>query len=110
MATKVGAHGSLTMSQGHGGNIFVAQASVPTHPDTSFANRVGVYEKKAPKVLPQFAVGAEHYNRLVRMIQKSEHPKLDIDLEVGFIQADSVSNIIGGMPGFDMKDEIVMIG
>jgi hypothetical protein len=110
MATKEGALGILTMSGGDGGNVFVQQATVPSHPDTPFTARVSVYEKKAPKVLPQFSVGAEHYNRLVRMIQKGEHPKLDIELEGTFNPADSVVNIIGEIPGSDMKDEIVMIG
>ncbi len=110
MATKEGALGILTMSFGDGGNIFVQQASVPVHPDTPFVNRVSVYENRAPKVIPQFSVGAEHYNRLVRMIQKGEHPKLEINLDVAFNKADSVPNIIAELPGTDLKDEIVMIG
>jgi len=110
MATKEGALGILTMSGGDGGNVYVQQASVPAHPDTPFTARVSAYEKGAPKIVPQFAVGAEHYNRLVRMIQKGEHPKLDIELDAAFNNADSVSNIIGEIPGSDLKDEIVMIG
>jgi Zn-dependent M28 family amino/carboxypeptidase len=110
MATKEGALGILTISGGDGGNIYVQQASVPAHPDTPFTARVSAYESKAPKIVPQFAVGAEHYNRLVRMIQKGEHPKLDIELDASFNNADSVANIIGEIPGSDLKDEIVMIG
>ncbi|HUL42981.1 MAG TPA: M28 family peptidase [Bacteroidota bacterium] len=104
------AAGILTISRGDGGNIFVQQASVPMHPDTPFVRRVSVYDQKAPKILPQFAVSAEHYNRLVRMIQRGEHPKLQVDLDVEFSKADSVSNIIAELPGSDLKDQIVMIG
>lgn len=110
MCMKEGALGMLTNSRGDGGTIFVQQASVPAHPDTPFTSRVSVYENKAPKVLPQFSVGAEHYNRLVRMIQKGEHPKLEIDLDVAFNKADSVYNVVAELPGTDLKDEVVMIG
>ncbi|MFI5253721.1 MAG: M20/M25/M40 family metallo-hydrolase [Bacteroidota bacterium] len=100
----------LNVSQGDGGTMFVQQASVPTHPDTSFANRVAVYSVKAPEVLPQIVVGVEHYNRLVRMIMDGETPKIEMKLEVKFTKPDSCHNIIGEIPGTDLKDEIVMIG
>ncbi len=105
-----GAAGILTASPGDGGNLYVQQANVPTHPDTPFTSRTSAYEPKAPKLVPQISVGAEHYNRLVRMIEKGEHPKLELNLEVAFNKADSVDNIIGEFPGTDLKDEIVMIG
>ena len=110
LCMKEGALGVLTMSFGDGGNVFVQQASVPVHPDTPFVNRVSSYENRAPKIIPQFSVGAEHYNRLVRMIQKGEHPKLEVELDVAFNKADSVNNIIAEIPGTDLKDEVVMIG
>jgi hypothetical protein len=110
MCMKEGAIGLLTISRGDGGNVFVQQASVPAHPDTPFVSRVSAYENKAPKILPQVAVGAEHYNRLIRMIQKGEHPKLEMSLDVAFNKADSVFNVIAEIPGSDLKDEIVMIG
>jgi hypothetical protein len=100
----------LTVSRGDGGNIFVQQATVPTHPDTPFVRRVNVYSPKAPKILPQLSVAAEHYNRLVRMIQKGERPKLELDLDVSFTKEDSSYNIVAELPGADLKDEIVMIG
>lgn len=105
-----GAAGLLTISRGDGGNIFVQQASVTTHPDTPFAGRINAYDPKAPKMLPQIVVGAEHYNRLVRMIQKGEHPRLELDLEVELTKVDSGYNIIAEIPGSDLKDEVVMIG
>jgi carboxypeptidase Q len=107
---KEGALGILSMSRGDGGNIFVQGANVPAHPDTPFVSRPQAYASKAPKILPQFSVGAEHYNRLVRMMQKGEHPRLEVDLDVAFNKADSVNNIIGEITGTDLKDEIVMIG
>ena len=102
--------GTPYSSRGDGGNIFVQGASVPVHPDTPFTSRMSAYENKAPKLVPQISVGAEHYNRLVRMIQKGEHPRLQMNLDVDFNKADSIANIIAEMPGSDLKDEIVMIG
>ncbi|MBI1807362.1 MAG: M20/M25/M40 family metallo-hydrolase [Ignavibacteria bacterium] len=110
LCQKEGATGILTISRGDGGNIFVQQASVPQHPDTPAVRRVNVYDPKAPKILPQVAVGAEHYNRLVRMLQKGEHPRLELNLDVNFFKEDSSYNIIAELPGTDLKDEVVMIG
>lgn len=110
LAQKEGAMALLTPGPGDGGTIFVQQASVPAHPDTPYTKRVQPYAADAPKILPQIAVSAEQYNRLVRMMKRGEHPKLDLDLDVTFTKPDSVYNIIGEIPGSDLKDEIVMLG
>ncbi len=110
LAEKEGAAGILTASRGDGGNIFVQGAGAAYHPDTPFSKRTGVYEAKAPKILPQISVGAEHYNRLVRMIGKGEKPKLEINLEVSFGDLDSLYNVIAEIPGTDLAGEVVMLG
>ncbi|HLF14963.1 MAG TPA: M20/M25/M40 family metallo-hydrolase [Bacteroidota bacterium] len=107
---KEGAAGILRISRGDGGNIFVGGASAAYHPDTPFTKRVGVHDPKAPKILPQVAVGAEHYNRLVRMIKKGEKPRLEMNLEVSFGKVDSLYNVIAEIPGTDLADEVVMLG
>jgi hypothetical protein len=110
MAQKEGALGILTNARGDGGNIFVQQITVPAHPDTPFTSRPSAYANTLPKIVPQVAVGVEHYNRLIRMITKGEAPKLEMNLEVNFMKADSEYNVIAEIPGTDLKDEIVMIG
>jgi carboxypeptidase Q len=110
LCQKEGVAGVLTASFGDGGNVFVDAATVPVHPDTPFTKRVSSHDLNPPKIPTQVAVGAEHFNRLVRMIQKGEHPKLEMELEVNFNRADSGYNIIAEIPGTDLKDEIVMIG
>jgi carboxypeptidase Q len=110
LVEKEGAAGILSVSRGDGGNIFVQQASAAYHPDTPWNKRVGVYDPKSPKILPQVAVGVEHYNRLVRMIQKGERPKLEMNLEVSFGKIDSLYNVIGEIPGTDLADQVVMMG
>ncbi len=110
LAQKEGAAAILTPSRGDGGNIFVQQASVPSHPDTPWSSRVGAYEPDAPTVTPQIAVAAEHYNRLVRMIGKGEKPRLEVDLQVKIGGVDSLYNVIAEIPGTDLADEVVMMG
>jgi len=110
MCFKEEAAAILTISQGDGGNVFVQGASYPQHPDSGWSSGARVYDVKAPKLIPQISVGAEHYNRLIRMIQKGEKPKLELEIDAEFNKADSGYNAIAEIPGTDLKDEIVMIG
>ncbi|MEO8168721.1 MAG: M20/M25/M40 family metallo-hydrolase, partial [bacterium] len=105
-----GALAILTASRGDGGNIFVQQAGVLVHPDTPRARRPQAWEVKSPKILPQIAVGAEHYNRLYRLLQRGEKVRMNMELETKFYKADSAYNVIGEIPGTDLADEVVMIG
>ncbi len=110
MARKEGALALLTASRGDGGVVFVQSANVYSHPDTPAARRVRIYQNNAPKGLPQIAIASEHYNRLHRMIEKGVKPKMELDFEVEFVDADSSYNVIAEIPGTDLKDEVVMVG
>lgn len=110
MCQEEGAAAILTESAGDDGNIFVQQASVPVDPDTPYVHWPNVWDESAPKIVPQISVGAEHYNRLVRMLEKGIAPKMEMDLQVEFTKAHSGNDIIGEIPGTDLKDEVVMIG
>jgi len=92
------------------GTFSVTGATVPYPAETPFAQRVAVYKEKAPKILPQIVVASEHYNQMVRQIQKGQSVKLDLTLEVEFTPTASGFNVIGEIPGTDLKDEVVMIG
>jgi carboxypeptidase Q len=101
--------------RGDGGTIFVQSASVPQPPRdpnaTGFNRGTPPYDKSAPKVTPQVVVSAEHYNRIVRMLQAGEPVKMTIDLSVAWQDADPMGyNTIAEIPGTDLKDEIVMLG
>jgi hypothetical protein len=97
-------------SQGDGGTLFVQGASVPQPADTPMDRRIGAYDPKAPKILTQVVVAAEHYNRMVRIIQKGTRVKMELNLEAEFSDDQPGMNIVGEIPGTDLKDEIVMIG
>ncbi len=103
-------------SEGDGGTIFVAQASVPTSPSrgTNASARSGSsspWATNAPPMPAQIALAVEDYNRLARMIQQGEKLKMNVDLQVKFHDADRMGyNTIAEIPGRDLKDEVVMIG
>ena len=92
------------------GTVAVSGATVPYPADVPFAQRVSSYSSKAPKVLPQVVVAAEHYNRMVRQIKNGMSVKLEMVLETEFTPEAPGYNVIGEIPGTDLKDEVVMIG
>ena len=114
----------LEPGRGDGGTVFVAQATLPRFADPNRDTRSPSdggnpfsrggprpWATDPPTVLPQLVLAAEHYNRLVRMVQKGAHPKLEIDIEARYHDGDVNSfNIIAEIPGSDLKDEIVMLG
>lgn len=92
------------------GTYVVAGATVPYPAETPFSKRKAVYKPDAPKILPQVVIGSEHYNQLIRQIKQGQNVKLELVLETEFTPAAPGFNVIGEIPGTDLKDEIVMIG
>ena len=102
-------------ANGDGGTLFVAQATVPTGPLPGAgggpgAQRASVYDKDAPKILPQITVAKEHYNRMLRMLRQGEALKIALDLAVEFQDDVDTFNTVAEIPGAELKDEIVMLG
>ncbi len=105
--------------RGDGGTLFVQSASIPgLMPNFGgqgqpTQRRAQVYDKDAPKIPPQLVMANEHYNRLVRMIEQGERPKMVVDLAVQFHDDDPMAyNTVAEIPGTDpkLKDEVVMLG
>lgn len=92
------------------GTLLVGAATIPYPPDVPQAKRLRAQSASAPKILPQVVVSDEHYNRLVRQIQSGVNVKLELALETEFTPAAQGFNVIGEIPGTDLKDEVVMIG
>jgi carboxypeptidase Q len=62
-------------------------------------------------VLPQIVVAAEHYSRLLRLIDKKIPVTLELDVRNQFHDADlNPVNVVAELPGSDKADELVMIG
>jgi len=98
-------------SQGDGGTIFVAQASIPGRGTNTTNSSRSVWAANAPAIPAQISLAAEDYNRLARMTQQGEKLKMAVDLQVQFHTNDLMAyNTMAEIPGSDLKDEIVMIG
>lgn len=98
---------------GDGGNIFVQQATVAMNVDTTSLEtlRAKPWDKSAPPVTPQLAVGVEQFNRMARMVEKGEPVKMNVQLATQFHSEDlNAYNTIAEIPGTDKKEEVVMIG
>ncbi|HKG48669.1 MAG TPA: M20/M25/M40 family metallo-hydrolase [Pyrinomonadaceae bacterium] len=106
----------LEPGRGDGGTMFVQSASVPAPPRDPNATGPAPrgtppYDKSAPKMTPQVVLAAEHYNRIVRMVQAGEPVKMNVDLAVAWQDTDLMGyNTIAEIPGTDLKDEVVMLG
>jgi len=64
---------------------------------------------------PQITLAVEHYNRMVRILQKGVPVKVELDLRVKYHDEGATPNgfnIVAEIPGTDpkLKDEIVLIG
>ena len=68
-------------------------------------------EGERPLGVPALAMTIEHYNRLVRMLDREIEPELEIDVAVRWFDEDGQAyNTIADMVGSDLADEIVMVG
>jgi len=119
LAYDEGAAVVLEPGRGDGGTVFVASATMPRIADGGRGSESGnpfsrgprPWAVDAPEILPQAVLAAEHYNRIVRMIQRGAHPKLEIDIASKFyVEDQNTFNIVAEIPGSDLKDEIVMLG
>jgi hypothetical protein len=122
-------------TQGDGGTVYVAQASLPrtdlasttqstTEPTTepaeqtpqqrraAAATRPHIWADDAPVTVPQATVAAEQYNRMVSQIKAGQHLKMSVDMRVKFTPTDpdGPADTIAEIPGSDLKDQIVMVG
>lgn len=78
---------------------------------TVFGQNSGTREMKDAVGLPAVALTAEHYNRIVRLLDHKIPVKLEFDIKTSLYE-DSLDslNIVGEIPGGKKKEEVVMIG
>jgi carboxypeptidase Q len=113
LCQKEGAIAVLEASPGsrlEDGTILVSAATIPYPASVPFDKRERAQSAKAPQILPQIVVADEHYNRMVRQIQKGLPVKLELAMETEFTPAAPGFNVIAEIEGTDLKDEVVMIG
>ncbi|HWX42088.1 MAG TPA: M20/M25/M40 family metallo-hydrolase [Blastocatellia bacterium] len=111
MCYSEGAAVVLEPGRGDGGTMFVQSVNIPAPVDTPFDQRPRPWAKEAPAVVPQVVVAVEHYNRIIRMIDKGTPVKLGVNISTRFYDQDPMSyNVVAEIPGTDLKDEVVMLG
>ncbi len=78
---------------------------------TVFVGGGGSRDPKDPPTLPQVSLAVEHYNRLVRMLQRKVPVTLEVDIQNTFHDETlDAFNIVGEIPGTDKAGELVMLG
>jgi len=88
---------TIEPGRGDGGTVFVAAG--------------GSRNAKDPPSAPQVVLAAEHYNQLVRILEKRIPVTLEVDIENTFYDADvNAFNVVAEIPGSDKADELVMLG
>ena len=100
------AEGVAVVLQSEGGGVgYVWGFSRPGSRDDGWS-RAGMLASP-----PMLAVTPEHYNRMYRILQRGIPVKVEVEVRNAI--GDSVeqaANLIGEIPGSDLKDEVVMIG
>jgi hypothetical protein len=111
MASVEGAAVILEPGRGDGGTIFVGGVYIPAPVDTPYDRRPRAYSTDLKGLPPQALVAAEHYNRIIRMIEKGVPVQMEVNINTRFYDQDQMSyNVIAEIPGTDLKDEVVMLG
>jgi len=61
--------------------------------------------------LPIVAVTPEHYNRMYRILKRGLAVKVEVEIRnrIGE-KSETAANVLGEIPGTDLKDEVVMLG
>ncbi|WP_263411017.1 M28 family peptidase [Terriglobus tenax] len=78
---------------------------------TIFGSYGGSQDPKDPVPPPMVAIAAEQYNRIVRLLQHGNTPKLTFDVQVEYQKEDTDAfNVIGEIPGTTKPEEVVMVG
>ncbi len=78
---------------------------------TIFGSYGGSQNPNDPVGPPMVAIAAEQYNRVARLLEHGEKPKLTFDIDVDYQKDDQMGfNVIGEIPGTTKADEVVMVG
>jgi carboxypeptidase Q len=64
------------------------------------------------RIIPQVTLSVEHYNRLLRLINRGQSPKLSFNIKSRYESPykGMDHNVIAEIPGTELKDQVVMFG
>jgi hypothetical protein len=84
------------------------------HPDggTIFPAGSGARDQNAGKGVPEITLAVEHYNRMMRVIDKGLPVKVELNVETKFYDENTPNgfNTIADIPGGDLASEVVLLG
>ena len=79
---------------------------------TVFVGRGGPRDTRAGNVVPSATIAVEHYNRMLRILDKGLPVRVELNIETRFHDETEPNgfNLIGEIPGTDLADETVILG
>lgn len=80
---------------------------------TVFVGRGGSWDSNAGNVVPSATIAVEHYNRMVRILERGVPVRVRIDVRTRFHPEEgrlNGFNVLGEIPGTSMRDQVVMLG
>ncbi|HEV3141135.1 MAG TPA: M20/M25/M40 family metallo-hydrolase, partial [Vicinamibacterales bacterium] len=84
------------------------------HPDggTIFPSGSGPRDENAGKNVPRVTLAVEHYNRMIRVLDKNLPVKVELNIDVAFHDETGMNgfNTIAELPGGDLASEVVLLG
>jgi hypothetical protein len=79
---------------------------------TIFPSGGGSRDENAGKGVPGITLAVEHYNRMMRVLEKNVPVKVELNIETRFHDEATMNgfNTIADLPGSDLASEVVLIG
>jgi carboxypeptidase Q len=81
---------------------------------TIFPGSGGSRDPKVPQQVPSATIAVEHYNRIVRVLDKGLPVTMEVNIETTFYPEAAATpngiNVIADIPGTDLADEVVILG
>jgi carboxypeptidase Q len=80
---------------------------------TIFPGSGGSRDPKAAVQVPSATIAVEHYNRMVRVLEKGLPVRVELNIQTTFFPEAATPNginIIADLPGSDLADEVVILG
>jgi carboxypeptidase Q len=81
---------------------------------TIFPGGGGSRDPKAPRQVPSATIAVEHYNRMVRILEKGLHVRVELNIQTTIYPENAGApngiNTLAEIPGTDLADEVVIMG
>jgi carboxypeptidase Q len=81
---------------------------------TIFPGNGGSRDPKVPQQVPSATLAVEHYNRIVRLLERGQPVRVELNIQTKFHPetdpAGNAFNIIAEIPGTDLAGEVVLLG